>query len=226
MSVDPTVSSAARTALCDAMHVLAQAGLNTGSAGNASVRHAAGFLITPSAVKPLHLRAAAIVAMDDDGNPLDPSQRPSSEWRFHRDIYRARADAGAVVHVHSPYATALACQRRDIPAFHYMVARAGGDSVRCAAYATFGTQALSDAALAALDGRRTCLLANHGMICVGATLERALDLTMEIEALARHYVLASASGEVVLLSPQEITDALERFKTYGSHHEHQTDVGR
>ena len=150
-----------------------------------------------------------------DGSITDPRQQPSSEWRFHRDIYLARDDAGAVVHVHSPYATALACQRRDIPGFHYMIAKAGGDSIRCGTYATFGTQALSDAALLALTGRQACLLANHGMIALGASLDKALDMTREVEELARQYALALSCGTPVLLSADEMRDALERFKTYG-----------
>ena len=120
------------------------------------------------------------------------------------------------MHVHSPYATALACQRRDIPGFHYMIAKAGGASIRCSGYATFGTQALSDAALVALEGRQACLLANHGMIAFATSVERAVDLTREVEELARQYALALMSGAPVLLSAQEMHDALERFKTYGA----------
>ena len=205
-----------REALCEASRTLEARGLNTGTAGNLSARLGDGFLVTPSGVKPARLTPAAIVAMGADGRPRDAGQQPSSEWRFHRDIYARRADAQAVVHVHSPYATALACQRRDIPAFHYMIAKAGGASIRCSGYATFGTQALSDAALVALEGRRACLLANHGMIALGASLERALDLTVEVEELARQYALALMSGTPVLLSPAELDDALERFKTYGA----------
>ncbi len=214
MSAGPT--AALREALCEASRVLEARGLNSGTAGNLSVRVPGGFLVTPSGVKPARLTPEGIVAMSDAGQPADTAQRPSSEWRFHRDIYARRADANAVVHVHSPYATAIACQRRDIPGFHYMIAKAGGGSIRCAGYATFGTQALSDAALLALEGRRACLLANHGMIALGATLERALDLTIEVEELARQFALASMCGEPVLLSPGELEQALERFKTYGA----------
>ena len=214
MSAGPT--AALREALCEASRVLETRGLNSGTAGNLSVRVAGGFLVTPSGVKPARLTPDGIVAMSDAGQPAEAAQRPSSEWRFHRDIYARRADANAVVHVHSPYATAIACQRRDIPGFHYMIAKAGGGSIRCSGYATFGTQALSDAALVALEGRRACLLANHGMIALGATLERALDLTIEVEELARQFALASMGGEPVLLSPDELEQALERFKTYGA----------
>ena len=210
------MSEALREALCETSRKLEQLGLNCGTAGNLSVRLGDGFLVTPSGVKPDALNAVAIVAMALDGTVIDPRQQPSSEWRFHRDIYLARADANAVVHVHSPYATALACQRRDIPGFHYMIAKAGGDSIRCGAYATFGTQALSDAALVALTGRQACLLANHGMIALGATLDKALAMTREVEELARQYALALSCGTPILLSEDEMRDALERFKTYGA----------
>ncbi|MCC6706166.1 MAG: class II aldolase/adducin family protein [Gammaproteobacteria bacterium] len=210
------MSAALREALCAASQTLERLGLNCGTAGNVSVRVEGGFIITPSGVKPGAQSAAAMVAMGLDGTVIDPRQQPSSEWRFHRDIYAVRADANAVVHVHSPYATALACQRRDIPGFHYMIAKAGGDSIRCSAYATFGTQALSDVALLALIDRRACLLANHGMIALGADLERALDMTREVEELAKQYLLASSSGVPILLSAAEMRDALQRFKTYGA----------
>ena len=207
---------ALREALCAASRSLEHRGLNCGTAGNLSVRVTDGLLITPSGVKPTQLTPAAIVAMALDGTLAEPRQRPSSEWRFHRDIYVARADAGSVVHVHSPYATALACQRREIPGFHYMIAKAGGSSIRCSTYATFGTQALSDAALLALEERRACLLANHGMIALGGDLERAVDLTVEVETLAQQYTLALMSGTPVLLTSGEMREALERFKTYGA----------
>ena len=210
------MSLSLREALCVASGTLERVGLNCGTAGNLSVRVAGGFLVTPSGVKPAHLIPAAMVAMALDATLADPSQRPSSEWRFHRDVYAARPDAGAVVHVHSPYATALACLRRDIPGFHYMIAKAGGSSIRCSGYATFGTQALSDTALVALEDRRACLLANHGMIALGADLEGAVDLAVEVEALARQYALALMCGTPVLLSTSEMRDALQRFKTYGA----------
>lgn len=215
------MSEGLREALCAASRTLERVGLNCGTAGNLSVRVEAGFLVTPSGVKPEALNPQAIVAMALDGSIADPRQQPSSEWRFHRDIYVSRPDAGAVVHVHSPYATALACQRRDIPGFHYMIAKAGGDSIRCGAYATFGTQALSDATLLALVDRRACLLANHGMIALGATLDKAVDMTREVEELARQYALALSCGTPILLSADEMGDALERFKTYGGRDAHE-----
>ena len=149
-----------------------------------------------------------------DGSPVG-RRLPSSEWRFHRDIYAARPEVGAVLHAHSPFATALACLRRDIPPFHYMIARFGGDTVRCSGYATFGTQALSDTALAALDGRLGCLLANHGMIVCGKDLAQAVSLGVELESLCEQFWRASQLGEPVLLSAEEMAEALAKFATYG-----------
>lgn len=210
-----TVPPDLRAEIVAVMRALKQAGLNHGAAGNVSARFAGGFLVTPTGVPPDDLAAEQIVALDADGAPAEQRWRPSSEWRFHRDIYRARPEVNAVVHVHSTHATALACARRDIPAFHYMISTAGGDSVRCAPYALFGTQALSDAALGALEGRRACLLANHGMIALGASLAAALRLTIEVEALARQYCLTLQIGGPVVLSDEEMREVLERFKTYG-----------
>lgn len=204
-----------REQVCAAMLRLEATGLNTGAAGNLSVRVEDGFIVTPSGVPPRALGPGQLVRLDADGRARRADARPSSEWRFHRDIYGARADAGAVVHTHSPHATALACLHRDIPAFHYMVAVAGGNSIRCAPYATFGTQALSDAALAALEGRRACLLANHGQLALGATLDQALDLAIEVESLARQYALSLAIGEPMLLDAAEMERVIEKFKDYG-----------
>jgi len=143
---------------------------------------------------------------------------PSSEWRFHRDIYAARADAQAIVHTHAPFATTLACMHRGIPPFHYMVAVAGGKDIRCAPYATFGTQELSDHAVAALAGRRACLLANHGMIAIGASLDGALALAVEVETLAEMYWRALQIGEPSPLPDAEMDVVLEKFRTYGQQH--------
>ena len=142
-------------------------------------------------------------------------REPSSEWRFHRDIYATRSEAQAIVHAHSPFATTLACLGRDIPAFHYMVAVAGGDDIRCAPYATFGTQDLSDHAMSALQGRRACLLAQHGMIALGSTLSTALALAVEVEALAEMYWRALQVGEPHVLSADEMRTVLAKFATYG-----------
>jgi L-fuculose-phosphate aldolase len=199
---------------------MAASGLSQGTAGNVSVRHGqeqgAGFLITPTGMPYATLAAEDIVFMCGDGTPTAIGKRqPSSEWRFHRDLYAARADAGAIVHAHSPFATSLACLRRDIPPFHYMIARFGGATLRCADYATFGTQALSDAALTAMHQRKACLLANHGMLVCGRDLEQALALAIELEALCEHYWRACAIGSPVLLEAAEMAAVLEKFTAYG-----------
>jgi len=221
----PTISSsssadetALRAALVAVMQRLERDGLNRAAAGNASVRCGDGLLITPTGVLPGDLREDMIVPLGADGRPRDARYRPSSEWRFHVGIYAARPEAGAIVHVHAPHATALACARRDIPPFHYMVAVAGGATIRCAPYATFGTAALSEAVLAGLADRRACLLANHGLVALGADLPRALKLTVEVEELARQYLLALGAGGPVMLSDTEIAEALEQFETYGQQH--------
>ena len=188
-------------------------GINRGKSGNVSARSAGGFLVTPSALAYESMRPDDIVAMSIAGEPSGP-RLPSSEWRFHRDIYQARSDVGAIVHAHSSFATTLACLGRDIPPFHYMIAVAGGKDIRCAPYATFGTQALSDHALRALEGRNACLLANHGMIAVGASLAAALALAVEVEALAEQYWRALQIGTPNLLSDAEMEVVLYKFAAY------------
>jgi L-fuculose-phosphate aldolase len=191
-------------------------GINRGKSGNVSARTGAGFLITPTGLAYESLSSKDIVAMTLAGEASGP-RLPSSEWRFHRDIYASRADTDAIVHAHSSFATSLACLGRDIPAFHYMIAVAGGKDIRCAPYATFGTQELSDGALAALSGRRACLLANHGMIALGSSLAASLALAIEIEALAEQYWRALQIGAPSVLSDAEMAIVLEKFKTYGQH---------
>ena len=189
-------------------------GINQGSAGNISVRYEDGFLITPSGVAYDHLQPGDIVYVNRDGDSQDRLE-PSSEWRMHRDIYTNRPEAGAVLHAHSTFATALSCLRLEIPAFHYMIAVAGGSNIRCSEYALFGTQSLSDNMLTALNGRRACLLGTHGMICYHDNLDRVLLLGIEIESLARQYWHARQLGEPVLLDDAQMTEVLERFKSYG-----------
>ncbi len=189
-------------------------GINQGSAGNVSARLGDGFLITPSGMDYAQLEADDIVLVDLDGRSSD-RLRPSSEWRMHRDIYAHYPDAGAVLHAHSTFATALSCLRVDIPAFHYMVAVAGGDNIRCSDYALFGTQALSEAMLAALEDRRACLLGTHGMICYHEDLDRVLKLGIEVETLARQYHYARQGGEPVLLDAGEMRAVLQQFADYG-----------
>ena len=201
-------------------------GINHGSSGNVSVRDTDGFLITPSgrdyeSLKPqeiarLHF-AESSTGTTRNGNPNQPSKpdpKPSSEWRIHRDIYLRRPELSAIVHVHSVSATALACLRQPIPAFHYMVAAAGGIDIRCADYATFGTQALSDAVVEALQDRRACLMANHGMIACGDDLKAALELAQEVEILASQYLLACQAGTPQLLTKQQMAEALDGFADY------------
>ncbi len=194
------------------------AGINRGKSGNVSVRlaHAGfdGFLVTPTGMPYDDLEPDDVVAMSLAGG-AQGTREPSSEWRFHRDIYVHRPEAQAVVHTHAPFATTLACLDRGIPAFHYMVAVAGGDDIRCAPYATFGTQALSDHALAALAGRDACLLAHHGMIALGRSLAAALALAVEVETLAEMYWRALQIGEPARLSAVEMTTVLAKFTTYG-----------
>ena len=187
--------------------------INRGTSGNVSARIGCGFLITPTAFAYDALHAEDIVEMTLDGGTLG-TRRPSSEWRFHRDIYAARPEVGAIVHAHSPFATTLSCLGRGIPAFHYMVAVAGGDDIRCATYATFGTQQLSDRVLSAIQDRKACLMANHGMIAVGTSLDDALALAVEVEALAEQYARALQIGQPNLLSADEMQRVLESLQTY------------
>lgn len=189
-------------------------GINQGKSGNVSHRIEGGFLVTPTGMNYDDLRPSDIVPMDFAGKHRG-ERLPSSEWRFHRDIMRARPEVAAVIHTHAVFATTLACLGRGIPSFHYMVAAAGGDDIRCAPYATFGTEELSGHAVRALAGRKACLLANHGMIAVGPTLKAALALAVEVETLAAIYWRALQVGEPVLLDRAEMALVLKKFKTYG-----------
>jgi L-fuculose-phosphate aldolase len=173
-------------------------------------------LITPSAI-PYDAMTQDIIAsmsLGEYGDWEGPLW-PSTEWRFHLDIMRARADVGAVVHTHSTYATVLAIARKSIPACHYMIAAFGGTDIRCAGYARYGTKELSDLALAALDRRNGCLLANHGMIAVGANLDKAMWLAVELETIARQYYLSLALGSPFILSEADIADTAKGFASYG-----------
>ncbi|MCL2346505.1 MAG: class II aldolase/adducin family protein [Desulfobulbus sp.] len=244
-----------RHALIAAANALQPAGLNRGTAGNVSVRHADGFYITPTGMpyatlevddipwltldhgaseKP-GLQAGVKRAKRDFGaggapnswrgsSGLQPGvthglpkgrRKPSSEWRFHRDLYAARPEVGAVLHAHSPFAVSLACLRRDIPPFHYMIARFGGDSIRCADYALFGTDELSTAALAAMAGRKACLLANHGLLVAGRDVDEAFSLAVELEELCEQYWRACQLGQPVLLDEAEMAAVREKFAGYG-----------
>lgn len=191
-------------------------GLSRGTSGNVSARTPEGYLVTPSGVPYDALTPESLVALGLDETPDEEAfPRPSSEWRFHRDIYRARPDVQAVVHAHPPFSTALACMNVGIPAFHYMVAAAGGRDLRCARYATFGTQELSDSILEALAGRKACLIGNHGIVAVGSSLDAALALAVTVEDLAEQYVRVRQMGEPCLLPDDEMDRVLEKFKSYG-----------
>jgi L-fuculose-phosphate aldolase len=200
--------------LCRQMNAI---GLNQGTSGNISARHKDVMLITPSATPYDDMTPADIAVMpltSEDGGWSGP-RKPSTEWRFHRDILRSRSDAGAVVHCHSTFATVLSIAQRTIPACHYMIAAFGGPTIRCADYATFGTAALSDHALAALADRSGCLLANHGQIAIGPTLDRAMWLAVELETIARQYYHSLLIGGPVLLPDDEIERVRESFRGYG-----------
>ena len=206
-----------RASMVQACRGMNAAGLNQGTSGNVSVRHGATMLITPSAT-PYETMAPDMIAGMPVGGPYGDWSgplKPSTEWRFHLDILRGRADVGAVVHAHSPYCTTLAVARRGIPACHYMIAAFGGTDVRCAPYATFGTAELSTHTLAALEGRTACLLANHGMIACGDTLERAMWRAVELETIARQYWQALLIGGPVLLNGAEVAEAAAKFGSYG-----------
>ena len=207
-----------RERIVEAMSKLDALALNRGSAGNLSLRHAIdtqdGMLITPTGMGADDLRPQDIVWLGFDGT-LRGDWKPSSEWHFHQALYRFRPDLQAVVHTHSPHATALACLRLELPAFHYTVAVAGGDSVRCTPYHTFGTEALSQAVAAAMIDRNACLMANHGLVAAGSTLVQAMKITIEIESLCGAYLQALAVGKPAILSAAQMAEVIEKFKHYG-----------
>jgi L-fuculose-phosphate aldolase len=213
-----------RAAVIVACRELTRRGLSPGTTGNISVRRDdRGFYVSPSGMEYEALVSEDVPLVELDGRWFG-RRRPSSEWRFHRDLFRARGDIGAIVHTHSLHATSLACTGRGIPAFHYMVAVAGGADIRCAPYFTFGSQELSDAAVTALEGRKACLLANHGVIAVGVDLSAALRLAGEVENLAAQYCAALALGAVRILDEDEMRHVLEKFRTYGSQHAPDPDL--
>jgi L-fuculose-phosphate aldolase len=189
-------------------------GINQGTSGNVSVRTPDGFLMTASGIPYHKMRPEHVVEMDLKGG-YTGDYLPSTEWRMHMDIFKHRKEATAVVHTHSIYATALSCLRKDIPAFHYMIGIAGGTSLRCAGYAEYGTQGLSDAMLKAMTDRSACLLANHGQIAFGDDLDNALWRAGEVETLCHQYWAALQAGKPVILSDKLMTTVLARFKTYG-----------
>ncbi len=212
------MSEALRNELIAVAREMNRIGLNRGTSGNLSARVGEGMLITPSGLPYEQMQAADIVhaGIDETSQPaFGGPHKPSSEWRIHHDIYRNRPDAQAVLHAHPVHCTALACLRRPLPAFHYMVAVAGGRNIRCAPYATFGSQELSAHVLQALQDRRACLMANHGLLCLAANLRAALALAVEVEQLARSYLECLAVGEPVILDDAEMARVLDKFRGYG-----------
>lgn len=203
-----------REALVRTARAMAVAGLCPGTSGNLSVRGDGGFWVTPTGRPYTTLQPDDVPFVRLDGS-VEGGLAPSSEWRLHRDVLAARSDAGAVLHAHPPAGVALASTRRALPAFHYQVARFGGGDVRCAPYAPYGTQELSDAAVVALEGRHGCLLANHGTVVCGRDLDHALALGTELETLCEQYARAQALGGPVLLTAAEVADAARRLAGYG-----------
>lgn len=208
-------ASEPRRSLVTFCRVMAETALSPGRSGNMSIRVPGGMLITPTGMSYRTIAAADIVEVLADGRVPAGQRAPSSEWRMHLDIYASRTDAEAIVHTHSLNATALACLRQDIPAFHYMVATFGGDRVLCAPYATYGTEALARHALKALGRRQACLLANHGAIVLGRDIAQAFERAQELEALAAQYLIALQAGRPHILGSRDMKQVLEKFRTYG-----------
>tara|TARA_B110000003_G_scaffold75595_1_gene77197 strand:- start:7490 stop:8137 length:648 start_codon:yes stop_codon:yes gene_type:complete len=195
---------------------LQKMGLNHGATGNCSCRDGDSYLITPSGVSNLNLSEDSVVRMDFSGNIIDSisNLKPSSEWRFHQDIMTQRKEVGAIVHTHSIFASTVSLFGKELPPFHYMIAVAGGSSIRCASYAMFGTQELSDNIIEALRDRNACLIANHGLIAIGDNLTEALNIAEEVEHLCHLFIEAKKIGEPNLLSEKQMSDVIKRFKTY------------
>jgi L-fuculose-phosphate aldolase len=214
--MDKTELAARKSIIQSAMQMNAL-GINQGTSGNVSVRYGDRMLITPSGVPYEELDPKDIMAtrLKGDGNKWEGDLAPSSEWRFHLNIYQARRDVGAVVHTHSTYATVMAICGKPIPAVHYMVAASGGREIRVAKYATYGTAELSENALEALEGRTCCLLKNHGVIATGPNIKRALWLAGEVETVARQYYLSLAIGGGDIIPDDEIDRIIAKFKAYG-----------
>lgn len=197
--------------------ILNKQGLNHGATGNLSCRSNNAFIITPSGVNLENLDAKSMVEVGIDGKVIESENnyKPSSEWLFHRDIYASRNDINAIVHTHSVFSSTLSVLGEGIPCFHYMIAVAGGDSIRCSDYALFGTQELSNNIIAAMKQRKACLISNHGMIAIGGNLNEAINIAIEVEHLARIYVQAKMIGIPKLLNDNQMLEVIKKFKTYG-----------
>jgi L-fuculose-phosphate aldolase len=211
---DASDQASLRTRLCEAYRDFERLGLSSGSAGNVSVRWSGGMLISPAGATAASAAPEAFVAMSLDGD-VHSDGKPSSEWAMHAEIYRRTQNAQAVVHAHPDACVALSCQRRVIPAFHYMIASFGGSDVPCSCYAPFGSNELALAAASALEGRSACLLANHGMICHAKSLSEAIANALKLEVLARQYILTLQIGPPVLLNDEEMAVVRERYRSYG-----------
>jgi L-fuculose-phosphate aldolase len=209
----PSTDAITRRNMVEVARKLVDLGLNRSSSGNIGVRQDESFLVTPSGVLAEEMKPSDMVKMDFSGE-VQGVGKASSEWRFHRDILVARSEIGAVIHTHSQYATSLSCLNLEIPAFHYMIAVAGGCNIRCAPYALFGSQSLSDLALQALDNRKACLLGNHGLIALGKDLKEALAVAVEVESLCEQYWIALQLGEPNILTDIQMSEVLEKFKDY------------
>lgn len=203
-----------RKALLDTAKEMNAVGINQGSAGNVSVRMKEGYIITPSGMPYDECTPEDMAFMTLEGEASGP-KKPSSEWRFHQDLYKAREDVNAIVHVHSTFATTIACLGKEVPPFHYMVAVAGGKTIRCAPYETFGTQALSDVVVEAMLDRKACLMANHGMLAAGSDLKKALAMAVEVEKLCEIYWRTLQVGGGNMIEDAEMDHILEKFKSYG-----------
>ena len=211
----PMPEQALREQIIAAAIELNCSGLSVGNSGNVSARSQRGALVTPTGVAYKNLKVADIVELNLGGTVLSGVLKPSSEWQFHCDIYRERPEVGAIVHTHSLHATALACTNREIPAFHYMVAVAGGDNIRCAKYAIFGSPELASNALVALQQRQACLLAHHGSITLADTPAQALALAEEVENLAAQYCEVLKIGGATILGTDEMKRVIKKFSGYG-----------
>lgn len=207
--------TAARHAVLDAARIVGTRGLSPSRSGNVSMRFGDGMMITPSGMLYDEIEPGDVVFVNASGKTEKGARKPSSEWRFHLAAYHARPDCNGVVHTHSTNATALACAHKPIPAFHYMVAAAGGDDIPLIPYATFGTEELANLVAAGLKHRNACLMANHGQLAIGTTLESALELAFEVEVLAEQYVKTLSIGPAKLLTDAQMAEALRKFKTYG-----------
>jgi L-fuculose-phosphate aldolase len=204
-----------RRAVIAAARRMSDTGLSKGTSGNVSLRVEEGLLITPTGMPYEELQLEDICELRLDGTSSGWSRKPSSEWRIHADLYRTRPEAGGIVHAHPLYCTTLAILGKEIPAVHYMIALAGGPTVRCSGYATFGSAELSALALEALRDRKAALLANHGMVAVGKSLDEAFKIASEIEVIASQYWHALQVGTPVILDNDEVARVIEKFKTYG-----------